>query len=224
MININLLPEDMRRPERTPVRIFIATLLAASVITGLGGTLAYLWFGKLATAEELVARLKEDREGLEPQLKHHAALESEITESKKWRQTLLELRGNKIPWGRKIDQLIDLVSQTGDQGKYLIWLDDLIIQQQLDGKQNGGTVTAKGMSDSDDVAKVMMFVTDLKRHDFFSDFATLSVPSQKVPDQGGNVVEFPMNLTLALRDVKKNVAGKDGAKANDPAPAQPEAK
>ncbi|MBI3820288.1 MAG: hypothetical protein HY286_16470 [Planctomycetes bacterium] len=202
MITINLLPDEFRRSERTPIRIFIATLLAASIITGTGGTLAFLWLGKLGSAEEVVAHLKEDREGLEPQLKHHAALAAEITESEKWKDTLRDLRSSKIYWGPKIDQMVDLLSQSGDQGKYLVWLNDLVVMQQSDQKQSGGSVTAKGMSKSDDVGKVAMFIMDMKRHDFFKDFASVSLPSQKVSDNGGDSVEFPMNFVIAPREQK----------------------
>lgn len=226
MITINLLPEDLRRRERTPVRIFIATLAAASIVTGLGGTFAYMWFGKLASAEETAVRLKEDREALEPQLKHHAALVVEITENEKWQQTLRELRNGKIQWGRKLDQFIDLVSQTGDLGKYLVWLEDLSIIQQIDSKQSGGVLSAKGMSNTDDVGKVAMFITDLQQHDFFKDFHEISVPSQKVPDSGGAVVEFPMSLTLAVRETKKAAAPAPANNNNNTAktPAPPAGK
>jgi hypothetical protein len=203
MITINLLPEEFRRRERTPIRIFAATMAAAAVLAGLGGTLAFLWFGKLATAEAVLARLEEDRTGMEPQLKHHAALSAEVTETEKWQQTLRELRNNRIPWTRKLDQFIDLVSQSGDQGKYMIWFTDFSVQQSIDNKSSGGTVAAKGMSSSDDVGKVASFMSDLKRHECFDIFAGLSGPEGKVPEGSADVVEFPMLMTLASRDPRK---------------------
>lgn len=220
MIHINLLPEEFRRRERTPIRIFAATLVAAIVITGLGGTFSYLWFGKLASAEETLARLNEDREGLEPQLKHHAALSTEIAETQKWQDTLRELRNSKYPWARKLDQLIDHVSQAGDQDKYTIWFTDLAVQQSLDSKKDGGTFSGKGMSSSDDLGKVANFISDVRRTEFFKDFSSIGPPEGKVSDGELNAVEFPFNLVIAVRDVKKQDANKNKAVT----PAAPAAK
>lgn len=219
MITVNLLPEDFRRRERTPIRIFAATLAASVVVAGLSGVVAYLWFGKLATAEEIVARLTEDRAGLEPQLKHHAALGLEITETKKWQQALLELRNSKIPWSVKLDQFIDLVSQTGDQGRYLMWFSDFNVAQSIDNKQSGGTVFAKGLSNSDDVGKVASFIGDIKRHDFFKEFSGISGPEGKVSE--AEVVEFPVTLTLAARDPKKVESANTNKTPQTPAPTAP---
>ncbi|MFN0207553.1 MAG: PilN domain-containing protein [Planctomycetota bacterium] len=219
MITVNLLPEDFRRRERTPIRIFAATVAAAVVVAGMSAVVAYLWFGKLATAEDLVARLEEDRTALEPQLKHHGALTVEITETKKWQQALLELRNSKIPWSAKLDQFIDLVSQTGDQGKYLMWFSDFNVQQSIDNKQSGGTVFAKGMSAGDDVGKVATFIGDIKRHDFFKEFSNISGPEGKVSDS--EVVEFPVTLTLAARDPKKLDAANTKKTPQTPAPTAP---
>jgi Tfp pilus assembly protein PilN len=209
MINVNLLPQEFRQRERTPIRIFMATVAASCVVATTGAAFAYLRLGKLASEEQTLSRLNEDRQSMEPQLKHHAALGAEIAEKEKWQQAIRDLRNSRITWSRKFDQLIDLVSQSGDQGRYLIWFNDLQVTQTLDGKTSGGTVTAKGMSNGDDVGKVALFFGDLKRHEFFKEFAASSEPEGKVPDgKDSNTVEFPITLTIASRDSKKADAKK----------------
>jgi len=208
MITINLLPEEFRRREKTPVRIFAATLGAAVVVTALGGTLAYLRFGKLVSVEQTLARLDEDKASLEPQVKHHDALEAEIDEYEKWRNTIRDVRSSRIPWSTKLDQFIDLVSQAGDQGRYLVWFNDLAVTQSPDGRGSGGSFDAKGVSGSDDVATVAAFLSDLKRSEFMADFNGMSAPEGKVVEGADNLIpkavwEFPLKMTIAPRDPKK---------------------
>jgi Tfp pilus assembly protein PilN len=207
MITINLLPKDFREREKTPIRIFIATVAAAALVAGTGGTYAYLHFGQLASEEQSLARLNDDRQALEPQLKHHSALTGEIADKEKWQQAIRDLRNNRIPWSRKIDQLIDLVSQSGDQNRYLVWFTDLNITQTVDGKASGGTLSGKGMSAGDDVGKVALLFGDVRRHEFAKGFATISEPEGKVAEgsnsSNSNVVEFPITLGIAARDPKK---------------------
>ncbi len=207
MVSINLLPEEFRRRERTPIRIFVATLAACIVVVGLGATLGYFRFGQLVTAEDTVARLGEDRAALEPQLKHHAALTSEIGESEKWHQAIRELRNSRITWTTKLDQLVELVSQRGDQDRYLTWFTELIVQQTLDAKASGGTVSAKGLSNEADFAKVAMFFADIKKDPFFEEFSGLSTPEGKVVEGDQEAIEFPLTLTIAPRDPKKSASG-----------------
>jgi Tfp pilus assembly protein PilN len=221
MININLLPQEFRQRERTPIRIFMATVAASFFVAASGGTFAYVHFGKLASEEQTLARLSEDRQSMEPQLKHHSSLSAEIAEKEKWQQAIRDLRNSRITWSRKFDQLIDLVSQAGDQGRYLIWFNDLQVVQTLDGKTNGGTVTVKGTSNGDDVGKVALFFGDLKRHEFFKEFASSSEPEGKVPEgKDSNTVEFPLTLTIASREAKKADVKKPSDDKN-PAPETP---
>jgi Tfp pilus assembly protein PilN len=207
-VSINLLPEEYRRRERTPVRIFAATLAASVVLAGLGAALAYVRFGKLVSTEATLARLQEDKQTLEPAVKHHAALESEVSEYDKWRQTIRDVRTSRIAWSAKLDQFIDLVSQSGDQGRYLVWFTDLAVNQTPDSRGTGGMLEGKGVSGSDDVAKVAAFLSDLRRSDFFADFSAVSAPEGKVSETDMNLVpsavwEFPMKVTIAPRDPKK---------------------
>lgn len=220
MINVNLLPNEFRKRERTPIRIFLATMAASVVVAGTGGAFAYLRFGQLASEVQTLARLTEDRQAMEGQVKHHAALTTEVGEKEKWQQAIKDLRNGRITWSRKFDQLIDLVSQASDQGRYLIWFTDLAVTQTVDGKTNGGTVSVKGLSSGDDVGKVALFFGDLKRHEFFQGFAAASEPEGKVPE-GANAgtVEFPLTLTLQGRDPKK-LDPKKAAAADPKAPAE----
>ena len=222
VVSINLLPEEFRRRERTPLRIFAASVAAAVVVAAAGATLAYLHWGKLSSLEDTIARLEDDRVALEPLIKHHDALNGEISEHEKWRQTIREVRTSRVPWSAKLDQFMDLLTQAGDQGRYLIWFNDLAITQ-AESRGSGGSFIAKGVSGSDDVAKVASFLSDLRRSEFISDFSAISPPEGKVTESGGDLVpkavwEFPLTLTLAQRDPKK-AAGATAAPAAPSAPA-----
>lgn len=224
MVSINLLPEEFRRRERTPLRIFVASLAAAVVVAGFAGTLAWLHFGTLASLENTIARLEDDRVALEPLVKHHDALNGEISEHEKWRQTIREVRSSRIAWSPKLDQFMDLLTQAGDQGRYLIWFTDLTINQ-AESRGTGGTFVAKGVSGSDDVAKVASFLGDLRRSEFISDFSAISPPEGKVTESAGDLLpkavwEFPLTLAIAQRDPKKNAA--PAPATTPPAPTAPD--
>lgn len=219
MIHINLLPREFREREKTPVRIFLSTVAASLVVAAGLASFLYLRFGKLASEETNLARLNDERQALEPALRRHGALTTEIAEKEKWQQAIRDLRNNRTPWSKKLDQFIDLVSQAGDQGRYLIWFNDLNISQTVDNKTSGGTISGRALSSGDDVGKVALFFGDVKRHEFMKGFSTISEPEGKVAEgNNSNVVEFPITLGIAARDAKRN----DPKKGPGEAPAAQE--
>ncbi|MBL8696548.1 MAG: hypothetical protein JNJ88_20800 [Planctomycetes bacterium] len=222
MISVNLLPEEFRRRERTPLRVFAATLAAAVVVAGLGAGVAYLRFGQLVSVQETLARIEEDRQGLEPMLKHHAALSVEIAESEKWHQTIYELRAGRINWTTKLDQFVEFISVRGDQGLGTAWFDEVSITQTIDNKTSGGTFALQGHIEGDSVGLVADLISASKEHPFYGDFVSASVPEGKTTSsERGVVVDFPLTFTLAPRDPKKQAGAKPLAenRAGGAAPA-----
>ena len=116
--------------------------------------------------------------------------------------TLAEITKSRVCWTRKIDELIDVVNQGGEGQRHFVWLDDLIVDQKNDSRQNSfGSVRASGHSGSDNFAQVANFLEDLETSPFVRDFFPPAPPegTQTVVDTElipSEVWAFPLALNL----------------------------
>lgn len=236
MIRINLLPDEYRRKNRTPIKLMLAVVAAAILNAGLLTWLAFLHFGVAAEVESERAVLQTEIDGLNPQIKYHKSLEAEKKLYSMRESTLGDITKNRISWTRKIDELIDVVNR-GDQGKrHLVWLDDLTVQQTADARaKNYGSVRAAGHSGSDNFAQVANFLEDVEESNFIEDFEKPSPPEGTATLVDKDLIPpvvwaFPMTLSLRAPEDRGKKDPKDpkaDVKPTAPAPAgakQPEAK
>ena len=226
MITINLLPTDYRRRERTPWRLFAATVFG---VIGASASLAYAAYARFG----LLARVRAEREaledqlaGLKPSVAYHDDLVAEKTEADKRLATIQEIRASRVQWTRKLDELADIVNTASDADRYLVWFDELTADTGAEGR-SGGKVTAKGLSGSDNFANVALFFEDLKSHpEFAKDFEGQSNPTGKRTEKDAELIppqvwEFPLELTLKkheppkpARPPKAGPKGADSGKAS----------
>jgi hypothetical protein len=214
MILINLLPDEFRQKKRTPVKL----LLAVTASVAINGTLVAWWawtaFGVAAEIKSELAVLQDQQAGLDPQVAYHNDLlkESKVFEARE--DMLKKITASRISWTRKVDELIDVVNVVGDGEKYLVWLDDLTIDQKENARSKTyGSVKASGHSGSNSFAHVANFLDDLERSPFCEDFNKPSPPegSQTTKDEGlmpAEVWNFPLALTLKAPEDRQR--GPDG--------------
>jgi hypothetical protein len=149
MILINLLPDEYRQKRRTPIKL----LLAVSASVAVNGTLAAYWawtaFGVAAEVKSELGVLQDQKAGIDPQVAYHRDLEKESELFSAREDMLKTITANRISWTRKVDELIDVVNVGGDGEKYLIWLDDLSIDQKENTRAKSyGALKASGHSGS----------------------------------------------------------------------------
>jgi len=214
MILINLLPDELRQKKRTPVKLLLAVAGAVAV----NGTLAAYWawtaFGVSAEVRSELALLQEQKAGLDPQVAYHRDLEKESALFDKREDMLKSITANRVSWTRKVDELIDVVNVGGDGEKYLVWLDDLNVDQKESSRNKSyGSLKSSGHSGSPSFAHVANFLDDLERSPFCEDFNKPSNPegSQTAKDEGlmpAEVWNFPLQVTLKAPEERRR--GPDG--------------
>ncbi len=221
MITINLLPQDFRRRERTPWRLFAATMFGVVGASASLAYAAYARFGLLARVRAEREALEDELAGLKPSVVYHDDLVAEKTEADKRLATIQEIRSSRVQWTRKLDELSDIVNTASDADRYLVWFDELTADAGQEGR-TGGKLTTKGLSGSDNFANVALFFEDLKAHaEFTKDFDGQSNPTGKRTEKDEELIppqvwEFPLELTLKKRETPKaGKGGKKGGKASE---------
>ena len=202
MILINLLPQEYWRKNRTPVRFTVGICVAVAINTSLLAWWAWLGFGVRAEVDSELSVHTDTMESISPQVAYHRSLERENTLYMSRETTLHEITSSRMSWAQKIDQLIDVVNRGGDGEKYLVWFNDLTVEQLSDSRRNsyGGT-RASGHSGDPNFAHVANFLEDLEASPFAIDFNPPAPPegSQSSVDKDlmpAEVWSFPLDLDL----------------------------
>jgi hypothetical protein len=240
MILINLLPQEHRAKQRTPVKYMLAVAGSVAVNSSLAAVLAWTAFGEAAEVKSQLQVLEDQAAGLRPQVEYHNSLESESKLFKSREETLSRITANRISWTRKVDELVDLVHKGGDGEKYLIWFSDLNVDQVENKRRKSfGEMTASGFSGSENFAHVANFLEDVELARFIDDFSKPAPPegSQATKDDQlmpAEVWNFPLELTLRAPEERKRAHDErakalskraaDAARAaQSPKPADPKA-
>jgi len=202
MIRINLLPEEYRRKTRTPLKLMLAVSGLVAVNASLAAWLGWLALGVAASVESERSVLQTEDDGLRPQVAYHRSLDAESGQHKLREETLAEITASRISWTRKIDEFIDVVNRGGDGQRHLVWFDSISVTQATGGRRGGaGSVTASGLSGSDDFGQVANFLDDLQDSSFIEDFNPPAPPegSESLNDEDlmpAVVWAFPLSVEL----------------------------
>lgn len=214
MILINLLPDEYRQKQRTPIKLLLAVSASVAVNGSLLAFLAWTAFGVAAEVKSELTVLQDQKAGLEPQVAYHHDLEKESQVFLAREATLKKITANRISWTRKVDELIDVINVGGDGEKYLVWLDDLNVDQKESARaKTHGSLKASGHSGSTNPSHVANFLDDLERSPFCEDFNKPAPPegSQSSKDEGlmpSEVWNFPLEVTLKAPEERQR--GPDG--------------
>ena len=214
MILINLLPDEYREKKRTPVKLLLAITAAVAVNGSLAAYWAWTAFGVAAEVKSELAVLQDQKAAIDPQVTYHHDLEKESQLFDAREEMLKKITANRISWTRKVDELIDVINAGGDGEKYLVWLDDLTVDQKEGARNKSfGSLKASGHSGSTSFAHVANFLDDIERSTFCEDFNRPSPPegSQSSKDEGlmpSDIFNFPLEVTLKAPEERRR--GPDG--------------
>lgn len=226
MILINLLPAEYRQKRRTPLKYMGAVAASVAVNACLLAWWGWTAFGAAAEVKSELALFQDTAEGLEPQVVYHKALEAESGLFRSREETLTQITTSRVSWTEKVDQLVELINRGGEE-KYLVWLDDLTVDQKQQRKGSAGQLRASGNSGSENFAHVANFLEDVEESDFARDFGKPKAPEgseTKVDENLSPATVWGFDLELALKSPEeRGVVGvaKPGAK---PGTAKPGAK
>ena len=213
MIQINLLPEEYRQKRRTPVKLMLAVSASVAVNASLIAYWAWTAFGVSAEVKSELNVLRDTKAGLDPQVAYHRDLEKESKLFDSREQMLKKVTGSRVSWTRKVDELIDVVNAGGDGEKYLIWFDDLTVDQKENARAKSyGKLKASGHSGSKVFAQVANFLEDLEQSPFSEDFQRPAPPegSATTKDEGllpSDLWNFPLEADLKAPEERKRADG-----------------
>jgi Tfp pilus assembly protein PilN len=190
MLRINLLPNEFRQAERTPLGTFM--LLVACTILSVSALCctAFMYFGILKEAETKRDIAQEEHENLAPMAKYADDLEAEQREYKKRSEVIKEIETTRILWTRKLDQFLDVINSKDNLNRHWVWLSEMKVR--MTGSKEPG-VELKGFAAGDQYEQLSNFNEDLKNHELYpDDFVAISNPT------GSIVVNEKMNPAYAI--------------------------
>jgi Tfp pilus assembly protein PilN len=128
MIEINLLPQEYRVQERTPLGLFL-TIVVGICTVGAIGVYEINLKKELAQKELDNAKLKQDKVDWDKKKADVQALEKEIETAKKRQETIIEISQSKIIWSQKLIQFGKIMQEYPD-----FWIDRLQLQRTDKGR------------------------------------------------------------------------------------------
>ena len=216
MITINLLPQEYRKRERTPLVILLPILGGLVCILSAGAVAAYVHFVWLAGIRNEREMLEQTLAQRQPQLRYEEALLAEEKEYKKRADTIRNIASSRILMTEKLDGFVD-ITVAGDSSLndgYLIWLKELktapsrpvAARRGQAPQKSGGEITIKGyaVADRDPLQDYNRYHEAIKNSDYFRfGFNDLSDPAGKVHvfnDEKQPAKGWTIDLSLTLKD------------------------
>jgi hypothetical protein len=217
MIRINLLPEEMRKREKTPLSRIVVTLVGTFVIVTGASVYAYAHFGLLHEARSRLDRSRSELASLEPEAKYADDLLREKKDFDKRSEIIQQIGNGRILWSKKLDQLFDITHNGGDADRHFVWLKSLSMKPSAaKDVASGGSVVMSGFSATSKLQKLSDFHADVKSSAFFEAFSEIDNPSGKVNEFKDNLTpssawEFSFNLKLKPTAPDKSTKSKTAA-------------
>lgn len=173
MININLLPEVMRKKERTPLPQLIGYIFMAALIALVGLAIFYYMTNVVPTLERERDQLTKQRNALREEVKELGTLKTEIDRLSDYVETVKSLYRNRIVWAKILSDIKNIINFNPQMSVYnadmqYIWL------VNLDGK--GNTINLKGYATSSNQLLAMQMPEQLIA--YFLSYAPTSLPEK----------------------------------------------
>ncbi|MCK5943586.1 MAG: hypothetical protein KAI24_16505 [Planctomycetes bacterium] len=195
MIRINLLPADLRRGSRLPARVIAASFAAALLVSAAVGWFGLVYFGDLAKAEQELASVQNQLDSRSGRVTYHDQLVANQKDYSLRVQTIQEIGNSRRVWTRFMDDLLDVVNNSGRTERHLAWFDG--IQVKGDPKL-GSTIKMPGNVQGDESDRVANFHEDLAAAAFATELKTKSDPTWQLELDESRIpaayLRFPMEL------------------------------
>lgn len=127
MIRINLLPAELRRGNRLPPRVIAAALGAAVMVSAALGWFGLVYFGDLAAAEQRLASTEAQLRSRAAKVAYHGDLVANQKDYAARVQTIQEIGNGRRTWTRFMDDLLNVVSNSGPVERHLAWFEGITV-------------------------------------------------------------------------------------------------
>lgn len=182
MIRINLLPDELRRADRTSPQVFVTLLIGVTLVCSAGAFFAKMRFGTLARTLAEKDQVAQQLAQVQDHAEHADKLAAEMQDYNRRHDTIQKIGNSRILWTRKLDQLVAIIDNHGDTDRHWVWLDSLRATAGED--KSGGSLILGGYSGTQELSRLSNFHEDLLSGPFFGDFKSIDNP-------GGSVQRFP---------------------------------
>ena len=211
LIEINLLPAEFRRREKTNLPLILSIACGLTVVGGI----ALFGVSKnrdLAALESKLAQKSEDEKVLSAEAKEIDELKKDISQQRSRQDTIIAISESKIMWSLKLSQLARIMSEP----KFAdFWISNLRVTNR--GKTGRGELSMSVSALGNDYNKVSEFREAIKNDpNFFYHFqslesATITVRSTRAAS-GESVDQLSFQLRLPIGDPDAQSGGGKGKK------------
>ena len=194
MIEINVLPAELRPTEPTPWPKMLALLGVGLFL--LGQSLVFVWyhFNYNPTLRDQLQLLQEDLRAKLEQAKRADELKEEISDYALRRDTILKIRQARTLWAKKLDQIIDVVPD-------YVWLTGITVTEGATGRATKGPViTMTCFSLGSDEKRIAAFLRTIKNHPIGKEIASIQDPSFTLTEVGetGKTQQDALRFSLVI--------------------------
>ncbi|MHC4820994.1 MAG: hypothetical protein ACYTDX_04655 [Planctomycetota bacterium] len=187
MIRVNLLPQEYRKAEATPLKQFFATMGAAVLAALAVVAWFYVHFTLLGPELETKRILEEQILTQEPKVARSKALAAKLSEYQSRYKKIDEYAQKRLVLSRKLDELWETLVNPIPASKYTVWIEGLTFSLRGGGKgksKSGGSVGFGGTSAGAKMAKLVDFHQSIEESEFYRDFRYIT------PAYGGSLSEL----------------------------------
>ena len=189
MIRVNLLPEEYRKAEATPIGRFIMIIVGAVIATSGLVTYGFVHYSKLKGIVAVRAEAEAEYKNKKAQADVSKNLQAEIAGYEARRTAIQLIASRRLMHSRKLDEFLYVLHNRGDRTLYYVWLNGLRVSPPRvtrRGKSSlGGAFQFNGFAaatESVGLSRVTKFREALRKDGFFQDFSGISMPTFKFVD------------------------------------------
>ncbi len=186
MIRVNLLPEEYRKADATPIGRFLMIIAVAVIVTGGLVTYGFVHYSKLKGIIDVRVEAEAEFKNKKAHADVSKSLQAEIASYEARRKAIQQIASRRLLHSRKLDEFLDVIHNRGDRTAYYVWLSGLRVSPPRvtrRGKStSGGAFQFNGFAAataSVGLSRVTKFREALRKDEFFEDFAGISMPTYK---------------------------------------------
>ena len=219
MITINLLPQEYRKKERTPIVLFLPIIAGVATVLSAAAVAVYVHFVWFADTQNKREMLEQTLAQKQPMLKHEKRLLAEEAEFKKRADTIENIAKSRILMTRILDEFVDVVADGDTLGEdgYLIRLKSFATSppnsrggrrgsRGKKGAKSGGEVKFDGwaLADKDPLAAFNRYHERLQEsRTFRENYIAITDPEGRIENFSDGKLPakgWTIKQTLTLRD------------------------
>lgn len=197
MIRINLLPAEYRRGNRIPPKVLATAFGSALCVAASIGWFGVVYFGELGELERQDQAVTAELTQKKTKATYYDKLEVNRVDYATRVQTIQDIGKSRRVWSKFMDEMVDVVNNSGDSERHLSWFDGITVK--TDKKNRAATVTLPGAVQGAEMSKVANLHEDVQRAPFYADVASKTAPGGKYAEDKSRVPADSFEFQLQMQ-------------------------